>query len=145
MAKDFLKLTATNPFGSGPRRRRSGAGSRRLDETPQQRAAAWAAHLFHRDWARVGLALAAVMALTALLSLRLIPDRVSLRVGEVSGQDVRAQRSVRYLDEDTTALLRNTAVARTEPVYSSAHTSSEADEAISEAFLRLRRDPGAEH
>ena len=142
MAKDFLKLTATNPFGQGPRRRRLGSVSRRLEETPGQRIAVWAAQLLRRDWARVGLALITVLALTALLSLRLLPDRVSLRAGEVSGQDVRAQRSVRYLDEDTTAVLRNTAVARTEPVYSAAHTASEADEAISEAFLRLRRNQG---
>ncbi len=140
MAKDFLKLTTTNPFGQGTRRRRSGTASRRPEGTPGQRLAVGMARLLHRDWARVTLALAAVLVLTALLSLRLLPDRVSLRVGEVSGQDVRAQRSVRYLDEDTTAVLRNTAVARTEPVYSSAHTASEADEAISETFLRLRRD-----
>ena len=140
MAKDFLKLTATNPFGQGPRRRRPGGVSRRPEDTPGRRAAAWSAWLAQRDWTRVALALATVLTLTALLSLRLLPDKVSLRAGETSGQDVRAQRSVRYLDEDTTAVLQNTAVARTEPVYSSAHTASEADEAITEAFLRLRRD-----
>ncbi len=93
-----------------------------------------------QDWGRVTLLVATVLILSAILSLHLIPDKVALRPGDISGQDIRALRTVRYLDEDETAMLRAAAASHTEPVYTSVHAASEADETITEAYLRLRRD-----
>jgi len=136
MARDHLSLSATNPFGRPPRRRRPRGRAGEAVSGLLPRLRAW---LAGRDWGRVALLLATVFLLTALLSLHL-PDKVSLRVGDVSGQDIRALRTARFPDEDATALLRAAAAARTEAVYTTVHASSEADEAVSEAFLRLRRD-----
>ncbi len=139
MARDHLSLSATNPFGRPPRRRkprgRERAGEAVAGILPRLRT--WFAGC---DWGRIALLVATILLLTALLSLHLLPDKVSLRVGDVSGQDIRALRTARFLDQDATSLLRAAAAARTEPVYATVHASSEADEAISEAFLRLRRD-----
>ncbi len=89
---------------------------------------------------RAALLLGTVAVLSALLSLHLLPDRVALRAGEISGQDVRALRTVRYLDDSATDSLKAAAAARVEPIYSSAHASSEADETVTDAYRRLRRD-----
>jgi putative nucleotidyltransferase with HDIG domain len=98
---------------------------------------AWLARL---DLRRVALLFGTTVLLSALLSLHLLPDKVALRIGEISGHDVRALRTVRYLDDGATNSLKAAAAARVEPVYSSAHASSEADETISDAYQRLRRD-----
>ncbi len=141
MARDFLSSNpnTTNPFGRVPRRRKP-----RLKEGRRDEAAAWwqptrlRAWLGARDWSRVSLLVATILLLSALLSLHLLPDKVSLRPGDISGQDIRALRTVRYLDEDATEMLRAAAAARVEPVYNSVHAASEADETITEAYLRLR-------
>ena len=86
------------------------------------------------------LLLGTISVLSALLSLHLLPDKVALRAGEVSPQDVRALRTVRYLDDGATNSLKAAAAARVEPVYSAAHAESEADETITDAYRRLRRD-----
>ncbi len=98
---------------------------------------AWLAGL---EWSRAALLLGAIAVLSALLSLHLLPDKVALRAGEISGQDVRALRTVRYLDDGATNSLRAAAAARVEPVYSTAHAASEADETVTDAYQRLRRD-----
>ena len=92
------------------------------------------------DWSRVALLLGTIAVLSALLSLHLLPDKVSLRAGDISTQDVRALRTVRYEDDSATSSLRAAAAAQVDPVYLSAHAASEADETITDAYRRLRRD-----
>ena len=92
------------------------------------------------DLRRAALLLGTIAVLSALLSLHLLPDKVSLRAGDISTQDVRALRTVRYEDDSATSSLRAAAAAQVDPVYSSAHAASEADETITDAYRRLRRD-----
>ena len=127
----------TNPFGRAPRRRKPRVKEERRWEALPDVLRAW---LAARDWSRVGLLVGTILILSALLSLHLLPDKVSLRVGDTAAQDVHALRSVRYLDEDATAAFRTAAAARVEPIYAPAHAASEADETITEAYSRLRHD-----
>jgi putative nucleotidyltransferase with HDIG domain len=141
MARDPFALTSSlqSSLGRLPRRRkpRSKEGRR---AAPFWRLLPLREWLARCDWSRVALLLGTIAVLSALLSLHLLPDKVALRVGEISAQDVRAFRTVRYLDDSATNSLRAAAAAQVEPVYSSAHASSEADEAITDAYQRLRRD-----
>ena len=113
---------------------------RRKPRSREGRVFALKAWLGGCDWSRVALLLGTVAVLSALLSLHLLPDKVALRAGEISAQDVRALRTVRYLDDGATNSLRAAAAAQVEPVYSSVHAASEADETITDAYQRLRRD-----
>jgi len=132
MAKHPLALTSFPALGRLPRRRKP-----RPKEGGLPALKAWLAGC---DWGRVALLLGTIAVLSALLSLHLLPDKVALRAGEISAQDVRALRTVRYLDDGATNSLRAAAAAQVEPVYSSAHAASEADETITDAYQRLRRD-----
>jgi len=143
MARDFPSLTpsTTDPFGRVPRRRKARTKEgRRAEAAAFWRLAPLRAWLAGRDWSRIALLVATVLVLSALLSLHLLPDKVSLHVGDLSTQDIRAMRTVRYLDDDATNRLKAEAAARVEPAYTSVHAASEADETVSEAYLRLRRD-----
>ncbi len=132
MAKHPLALTSFPALGRLPRRRKA-----RPKEGGLPALRAWLAGC---DWSRVALLLGTVAVLSALLALHLLPDRVALRAGEISAQDVRALRTVRYLDDSATNSLRAAAAAQVEPIYSSAHAASEADETITDAYRHLRRD-----
>jgi hypothetical protein len=57
------------------------------------------------------LALATGGVLAALLTVQLLPDRVSLRPGQVAPEDIIAHRTVVYLDERETQRLREEAAA----------------------------------
>ncbi len=143
MARDLLSLSShtPSPFGRVPRRRKPrGKEGVRDEAAPWWHPVSLSAWLAGREWSRVGLLVGTILALSALLSLHLLPDKVSLRPGDISGQDIRALRTVRYLDEDATQMLRAAAAARVEPIYDSGHAASEADETITEAYLRLRND-----
>ena len=75
----------------------------------------WRSHLVAFDWARIGLSIGTVLVLSSLLSLHLIPDKVSLHVGERSNQEIRAARTVQYVDRTTTEEMREQAADRVEP------------------------------
>ena len=140
MARDTSALTSSfsKSLGRLPRRRKPRGSERRLG--PFWRLLPLRAWLARLDWSRAALLLGTVAVLSALLSLHLLPDRVALRAGEISGQDVRALRTVRFLDESATDSLKAAAASRVEPVYNTAHASSEADETVTDAYQRLRRD-----
>ena len=143
MARDFLPTTPAplSPFGRLPRRRKARTREgRRAEAAPFWRLLPLRAWLAGREWGRIALLLATVGILSALLSLHLLPDRVSLRAGDLSTQDVRAMRTVRYIDDDATSRLKAEAASRVEPVHASVHAASEADETLGETFSRLRRD-----
>ncbi len=140
MARDPSALTSSfsKSLGRLPRRRKP-RGTERWPG-PFWRLLPLRAWLAELSWQRAALLLGTIAVLSALLSLHLLPDKVTLRAGEISGQDVRALRTVRYLDDSATNSLKAAAAARVEPVYSSAHAASEADETITDAYERLRRD-----
>lgn len=83
----------------------------------------------------------AVAVLSSILASNLLPDKVPLRVGDISDQEVVAYRPARYVDADATDLVRMAAVQRVDPIYLPVrYASSEADETVTEIFARLRRD-----
>jgi len=141
MARDPLALTSSfqNSLGRLPRRRKTRPKEGRR-AGPFGRLLSLREWMAGCDWGRAALLLGTIAVLSALLSLHLLPDKVALRAGEISAQDVRALRTVRYLDDSATNSLRAAAAAQVEPVYSSAHAASEADETISDAYQHLRRD-----
>jgi putative nucleotidyltransferase with HDIG domain len=59
---------------------------------------------------RVGLAAATVVLLSLLLCIHLLPNRVTLKRGDIADQDVIAPRTIRYADTDATRLLRDEAL-----------------------------------
>jgi len=66
---------------------------------------------------RVALAIFTICVLSVLLSIHLVPDRVSLQVGDISPTEIRAHRTVRYIDTVETNRLRQEAAERAEKVY----------------------------
>ena len=132
MAKAFPALTpsSTNPAGRGPRRRsRREARPRRFSFSPAS-----------FDGRRAALALLTILALSALLSLHFLPDRVSLRPGQTGDQDIRATRTVQYVDQEATDALRQEAAAQVKPIYDPvAHAVTDADQRVTDAYEQLRR------
>lgn len=141
MARDSSALTSSfsKSLGRLPRRRKPRSKDERWPG-PFWRLLPLREWLAGLSWQRAALLFGTIAVLSALLSLHLLPDKVALRAGEISAQDVHALRTVRFLDDSATNSLRAAAAARVEPVYSSAHASSEADETITDAYQRLRRD-----
>ena len=100
---------------------------------------------------RIALFFMTLLALSALLSLHLLPDKVALHVGDVSDSDIRAQRTTSYVDQSATQQLRDEAAARAEIAYTSVpYSASESDQTIQDIFTHLRREraaaaPSAQH
>ncbi|MBV9849332.1 MAG: HDIG domain-containing protein [Armatimonadetes bacterium] len=131
MAKALPALTpsSTNPFGRGPRRRARREGRPRRLALPAA-----------PDGRRIALVALTILTLSALLSLHFLPDRVSLSPGQVSDQDVRAARTVQYVDEGATDALRAEAEAQVPPVYEPVpHAASDAAQRVKEAYDQLRQ------
>ena len=98
------------------------------------------AWLQSHHWGRVLLLLGTTLSMAALLSLHLLPDKVSVQVGEPSAQEIRAPRTVQYPDQSATRALRNAAAARVDPVYSPIrYAFPEAAQTIGEVYAHLRR------
>lgn len=92
------------------------------------------------DVGRVALGVAATLLLSILFSLHLLPDKVSLQVGDVSEVQRRAHRTVRYVDSVETERLREEAVAGADKVYTIVpRSSAQAVESVSSLFEVLRR------
>lgn len=90
--------------------------------------------------ARVALGAGTVLILSFLLSIHLIPDRVSLQVGDTSPSEIRAHKTVRYDDSVATERLRAQAAERVDKLYTAVPTaSSDAVLAASNAFEVIRR------
>ena len=79
--------------------------------------------MWTRQWRRLGdtrkLVIGALTgaALAALLTIQLMPDKVSLRVNQIAPEDVIAHRYVQYLDEAATQRLRAQAQANVPKQY----------------------------
>jgi cyclic-di-AMP phosphodiesterase PgpH len=89
---------------------------------------------------RVALGAGTVLALSFLLSMHLLPNRISMQVGDTSPEEIRAHKTVRYVDSVETERLRQEAAQRTDEIYSVVPAAaSEASESISNVFEILRR------
>ena len=72
---------------------------------------------FPFDLPKVGLLVLTIAALSLLMSVHFWPDRVALRLGDVSPREVHAARSVIYVNKTQTARLQDAAALGASPVY----------------------------
>ena len=63
------------------------------------------------DFKRTGLAVVTVAILSVLLSIHLLPNKVSLKLGDISTEEIRACRTATYRDSSDTELRRAQAAA----------------------------------
>jgi putative nucleotidyltransferase with HDIG domain len=78
--------------------------------------------------------------LSALLTIQLLPDRVSLRVNQIAPEDVIAPRYLQYLDERATERLRAQAQAQVPRQYKSDHSApAEAEREVRRFYETVRR------
>lgn len=68
------------------------------------------------DWQRLTIAFTCITSLSALFLWNLIPEAVPLQIGEVSNREVRAPRSVTYLDINATEASRRAMSATVKPI-----------------------------
>ena len=135
MAKAFPTLISSPniPAGRGPRRRS------RLEGRPNP----FRVPPMALDARRVALTTLTILVLSALLSLHFLPDRVALRPGQISDQDIRATRTVQYVDQEATDALRQEAADQVRPIYEPvAHAASDADQRVKDAYDQLRKAGG---
>jgi putative nucleotidyltransferase with HDIG domain len=89
------------------------------------------------------LAFATGGAVAALLTVQLLPDRVSLRPGQVAPEDIIAHRTVVYLDERETKRLREEAAAEVPKKYAvDPNAGTEAERVVERFFEAARRRRG---
>jgi len=93
-----------------------------------------------RGISRLALGAGTVLVLSFLLSMHLLPDKVSLQVGDISPAEIHAHRTVRYVDTIETDRLREEAAKRADKVYRIVpKAASGAGESVSSVFDILRR------
>jgi len=68
-------------------------------------------------WSQIGLTLVTILLLSALMSVNLIPDRISLHKNDISRQEVRASRTVFYVNTTKTGLNQQAARLSIWPCY----------------------------
>ncbi|MEN6356863.1 MAG: HDIG domain-containing metalloprotein [Armatimonadota bacterium] len=71
------------------------------------------------DFQRAGLAIATVLVLSFLLSIHLLPGKVSLKLGDTAPETIYAHRTVRYVDSSETTARTKTAIQSVGAVYDS--------------------------
>jgi cyclic-di-AMP phosphodiesterase PgpH len=90
--------------------------------------------------ARLALGLATVLILSFLFSMHLLPDKVNWHVGDVSTEEIRAHRTVRYIDTVETERMRDEAASLAPKVYTPVpNATSGAIESVSNVFGVVRR------
>jgi putative nucleotidyltransferase with HDIG domain len=81
-----------------------------------------------------------VCVLSFLMSVHLLPDRVSLHVGDRSSIEIRANRSVGYTDSDATLRQKHFAADRVDPIYEMDQaTIGAASRAVSQIFDEIKQ------
>ncbi|MCX6375254.1 MAG: hypothetical protein NTU88_04315, partial [Armatimonadetes bacterium] len=89
---------------------------------------------------RPALGIGVVLVLSFLLSMHLLPDKISWHIGDISPEEIRAHRTVRYKDSVETERLRGEAAARADKVYKIVpNAASEAIASVSNVFDIIRR------
>ena len=98
------------------------------------------------DWPQFGLTVVTIALLSALMSVNLIPDRVSLQKGETSHREVRASRTVFYMNGVKTDLNRHAAMLNTYPLYDRDElAASNAIRITQEFFAKVESERAAFH
>jgi putative nucleotidyltransferase with HDIG domain len=69
------------------------------------------------DRKRILLGAGTVVVITVLLSTNLVPTRFNLRIGEIATEDIRANRTVEYVNQVETEKLRQQAMLQIPPKY----------------------------
>lgn len=96
-----------------------------------------------RPWVganRLLLAVATVAVLSVLMSVHFLPSRVTLKIGDRSPSDVRAPRSVAFVDSRASERLRVFAADAVTPVYQrDASVVADANHTTDAAFDAIRR------
>lgn len=98
------------------------------------------------DWLKIGLLVLTVAALSLLMSINVLPDKISLRLGDTSPREVRASRSVIYVNTAETARLQQAAMFATPPVYDTDESArASADRTVQDLFDRIERERAVRH
>ncbi|MGC8668847.1 MAG: HD family phosphohydrolase [Chthonomonadales bacterium] len=101
------------------------------------------------DTSRTLLGFGTVLGLFIVMSVHFMPDKISLKVGERSPVEIRANRSVSYVDTEATLRHRQFAAERVGRVYDFDGTAqAQAASTVTELFrevarLRSRKDRGS--
>lgn len=69
------------------------------------------------DWQRLGIAMVTIAVLCLVFSGRFIPDKVTLQVGDICPREIRAHRTVRYVDVEETRRLQEMAAKQVDTIY----------------------------
>lgn len=98
---------------------------------------------------RKALGAGTVIILSFLLSMHLLPDKISLQVGDIAPRDIRAHRTIQYLDTTQTEKLRRDAASHAERKYDevtdAASTAVQNASNIFGLFQRARDDASMPH
>jgi putative nucleotidyltransferase with HDIG domain len=90
--------------------------------------------------AYLALWLCTSLLLALVMTFHLLPDRVMLQVGDRVPTDIRAPRSVQFIDTDATERMRESAAARVRSVYDpDPNVPAWSSRYIAEVFDRLRK------
>ena len=84
---------------------------------------------------KFGLLAFTIAVLSLLMSVHFVPDRVTLRAGEISPGEIHASRSVLYVNNAQTARLQTAAALETPPVYDTDNAAVEAAQRVLRADL----------
>jgi membrane-associated HD superfamily phosphohydrolase len=92
------------------------------------------------DWQRLGIATVTIAVLCLVFSGRFIPDKVTLQVGDISPREIRAHRTVRYVDVEETRRLQEVAAKQIDTVYESLPFARvDAERSVEDAFELISR------
>ncbi len=101
---------------------------------------------FQPDWRRVGAVFLIIVALSLVMSVHLLPDRISLHPGDLSPREIRAGRSVSYFNSVDYARRQQAARLAVHSVYDTDESAaSGADRTVREIFDRLERARAGYH
>lgn len=90
------------------------------------------------DKAKAALTASTIFALALILTIRFLPARTAMKVGEVSKEEIRASRSVYYFDSVQTARAQRANELSVAPVFLRDESASlEAERTVREYFNRL--------
>src|SRR5579871_109858 len=118
--------------------RKRGTSGRKAGRTQSLRDSAPSASI---DWQKAALVVVTIAVLSVLMSVHLLRDKISLHVGEVSPREVRAGRSVIYVNSVTTAQAQQAARLATRPVYDPDDTAVYgASHTVQQIFDRIEQE-----
>src|SRR5579871_951081 len=92
------------------------------------------------DVRRSALGIGTAVVLSILMSIHFLPDKVALNIGDRSPTEIRAARSVSYIDTEATARRQADAARRVPNSYDSDRTAiAQATRYVSDLFDTVRR------